>query len=398
MIMGEMMPNTSATLLCVANYPANTGYAWNFIESLYARIADHMAEHGIRTLVAYPEIRTSPSALAGSAAQAILLNGSLETLQSVRTMVELIRRQNIRVVYFTDRPAWRWAYVVLRWAGVRRIIVHDHTSGERTAPRGAKRVAKFILSRVPGMVADVVIAVSEYVARRHREVGLIPASRVVTVWNGLPIVEAETSLGGRAHKIFGLAPDRPLIVCACRATAEKGVGHLLRAFDHTVRATDAGSRRPVLLYVGDGPQLAELRALRDCLAAKDDIILAGYRGDAAAILECADLCVVPSVWQEAFPLAVLEAMARGKPVIASSVGGIPELIEDGVTGLLVPPMDEEALAEAVHALLADPARGRRLAQAARQRVADRFTPKQQLHRLTALLEEGFGQACTAVRG
>jgi len=102
------------------------------------------------------------------------------------------------------------------------------------------------------------------------------------------------------------------------------------------------------------------------------------------------------VWQDAFPNAVLETMALGKAVIATSVGGIPDMIEDGVSGLLVPPGDETALTAAIVALLSDPARRSALGEAARERVAAHFTLSEQASRLTALIEEGFGAPCGAV--
>jgi glycosyltransferase involved in cell wall biosynthesis len=387
------MADSSGSLLCVVNYPANTGFAWDFIEGLYGRIADHLATHGIPTFVAYPSIPKPPRTLEGSAARAIALDASLDTAASRRATVDLIRRENVRVVYYTDRGPWRWAYLRLRRAGVKRIIVHDHTSGERTRPRGLKRAAKWVLARTPGIVADTVIAVSDYVARRQLEVALIPPGKVIRIWNGVAVPEARDRSCQRIHAMFGLAPGRPLIACACRAAPEKGVAHLLRAFNRVVQSVPAAEPRPVLLYIGDGPQLAELKALRESLPARDDIILAGYRTDARAILEGADLCVVPSVWQDAFPLAVLEAMAWGKPVIATRVGGIPEMIEDRVHGLLVPPADEPALAEALQALLADPARAARMGEAARRRVAEQFTTEEQIRRQVAIVEEGLGRCC-----
>ncbi len=391
------MVDVPGTLLCVSNYPANTGYAWDFIERLYASIADHMVGHGVRTFVAYPSLPASPRTLMGSAACPVALDASLDTRDSLRTTVEFIRRENVRVVYFTDRPARCWSYLDLRCAGVRRIIVHDHASGDRERPLGLKCVAKWLVVRVPGILADVVVTVSEYVARRQIDVGLIPAARVVTVWNGLPAAGRDIAFGRSVREIFGLEVGRPLVVCACRASDEKGVKHLLRAFDMVERDASAGAPRPALLYLGDGPQLAELRSVREALSSKDDIILAGYRRDAANIVRGADLCVVPSVWQDAFPLAVLEAMANGRPVIASRVGGVPEMIEHGISGLLVPPADERALAGAIHALLKDPTQAAWLGEMARQRVAARFNPERQLRLLTSLVEEGFGVPCDAVR-
>jgi glycosyltransferase involved in cell wall biosynthesis len=377
----------------VSNYAANTGYAWDFIEGLYARIADHLAGHGIRTLVGYPDIPQPPRTLAGSAARAVKLDASLSTPASVRGVLDLIRRENVRVVYLTDREARCLAYPRLRRAGVSRIIVHDHTSGERTSPRGLKRAAKWTLARVPGLVADVVVTVSDFVARRQRDVNLIPMSKLARVWNGLPPVTEAPRSAGYAHEVFGLAKDRPLIVCVCRASAEKGVAHLLRAFDRVWGSERFAAKRPVLLYAGDGPALPALRDLRDGLAARNDITLAGYRTDVAGIISSADLCVMPSIWQDAFPLAVLEPMARGKTVIASHVGGIPEQIEHGISGLLVPPGDEAALADAMSAVLDDPAWAARLGTAARQRIAHHFLIDTQVRRLSRFVEDGFGVEC-----
>ena len=157
--------------------------------------------------------------------------------------------------------------------------------------------------------------------------------------------------------------------------------HLFRAFDR-MPGPDA-----LLLYAGDGPAFASLQALRDSLPSRDRIRLYGYRPDRELLLEAADICVVPSVWDEAFGLAALEAMARGKPVVATAVGGIPEVIQAGATGLLVPPADEARLAAAMASLLTDRAAATRIGFYARDAVATRFTAEIQLARLTELVTE-----------
>lgn len=280
---------------------------------------------------------------------------------------------------------------------MRSVIVHDHASGEWSLPRGPKRALKWLLARTPAIVADHVITVSNYVARRQTLVGHIPSARVEVVWNGLPIPPRRDEPERRTHAMFGLDIQRPLIMCACRAAPEKGVAFLLRAFERVVQQAPLTCPRPGLLYIGDGPQLLELRALADSLAARNDIILGGYRRDTKELLGGADLCVIPSLWQDAFPLAVLEAMALGKPVIATRVGGIPEMIEHGITGLLVAAGDEAELATAIRSILEDPNKARRLGEAARERVAQQFTPERQIRRLTEIVERGFRSPCEMVR-
>src|SRR6266702_4471959 len=339
----------SSTILFVANFPANTGYAWDFIEGLYAGVGTRLAPKGVRTFVAYPDIPSPPRTLRGTPAEPIVLDARLETVASLRQTLDFVRRERVQLVYLTDRPACSSFYPVLRAAGVRAIIVHDHTSGARTVPRGAKRLAKWALARVPGLTDD--------------------GKRV-------------------ARHALKLDENAPIIACTCRATQEKGVDHLLRAFDRLQPG-------PILLYAGDGPAFASLQALRDSLPSRDRIHLLGYRTDREALLEAADVCVVPSVWEEAFGLAALEAMARGKPVVATQVGGIPEIIQPGVTGLLVPPGNDATLAQAIASLLANPTTAAEMGRNARRDVNERFNPEKLLTRLSDLVEvylPGTGRA------
>jgi glycosyltransferase involved in cell wall biosynthesis len=382
---------TQDTLLCVCNYPSNTGYAWDFIEGLYAEMARRLAPRGIRTLVAYPKIVDPPRTLADCPAVAVELDATLQTAHSIRATVAFARRERVSTIYLTDQPARSVGYAAVRLAGVRRVVVHDHASGARSTPKGAKRAVKWLLARAPLMVADVVVAVSDFVARRQIESALIPAARVVRVWNGIPVPPRQADDARPLHHALGLDPARPAVACACRCAPEKGVPVLLRAFDRLIADRGAASPRPVLVYMGDGPQFAEVQRLRDTLAAREDIVLTGYRRDAGALIAGADVCAMPSLWQDALPLAVMQPMALGLPVVASAVGGIPEMLVDGETGLLVPPDDAAALAGALGRLVDDPVRCERFGRAGRERVATLFTPEGQLQALTSIATDGLAR-------
>jgi glycosyltransferase involved in cell wall biosynthesis len=386
---GHNLAGSRGNLLCVANFPANTGFAWDFIESLYARIADHFSAVGIRTWVAYPAIRSSPKTLKNSAAQAVHLSFQLNSVRNIRVLLRFVRRARIRVLYLTDQPMWHPLYPALRLAGVRRIIVHGHTSGERDVPRGFRRLAKRLSRRVPGMLADDVIGVSDYVVKRTLEVALVPANRVKRVWNSTPVPVCDPDARARLHASFDVPSERPIIICACRATPEKGVMYLFRAFDRVIQSASFGSGRPVLVYLGDGPSMPELRELYEELSSKDDIIIGGYRDNVRQLLQGADICVVPSVWQDALPLSALEPMAHGIPVIASRVGGIPEMVVHGETGLLVSPGSVVQLEQAIHTLLIDAEERRRLGDNGRLRAKTHFSVEAQLQQLISIVENGF---------
>ncbi len=377
------------TLLCVANFPANTGFAWDFFERLYGRIADRLAASSIRTVVAYPEIESPPRSLSGHAADAVVLDARLGNLRSILSTIGFIVRHRVRAFYSKDRPAWHLAYPLLRIAGVRQIIIYDQTSGLRDPPGAWKRLIKRSLHRIPGSLADRVLTVSDFVARRHVEVGLIPPVRVQRLWNGIEVPELDPDAGGKLREAFDLAADRQVIICVCRATPEKGVHYLFRAFDRIVREVREGRSTPALVYIGDGPHMTELRRLRDSLPSAEHIVMAGYRADAARLVEGADLAVVPSVWQEAFGLAALEPMSRGRPVIATRVGGLQEIVVHEQTGLLVEPGDEEALARAMSRLLSAPDQRRRMGEQGRRRAREHFSAERQVRTLASMLERPF---------
>ena len=219
------MASPERTLLCVCNYASNTGYAWDFIEGLYAGVAARLAPLGVRTLVAYPRIDAPPRSLAGSPAEAVELDATLQTTDSVRATLAFVQREAVRAMYFTDRSVRSPVYIRLRRAGVHRVIVHDHSSGERSPVRGPRAMVKWLLARIPGILADDIIAVSDYVARRHLVTGLIPAARVVrvgTAWRcrrqSMPrrsrctAVSVSTSTG-RSSPVHA----EPLLKKACRS-------------------------------------------------------------------------------------------------------------------------------------------------------------------------------------
>ncbi len=243
------------SLLCVANFPVGTGYAWDHFETLYLGVARALAKQGVRTFIAYPSSATPPRSLADSPAESVELNALLSGLRSLGPVLRFIRKRKVRVIYFTDRPAWHPFYPMLRLAGVRFILVYDQTSGARTPPGPLKRLIKRSMRQVPGTLADRVLTVSDYVARRHIEVGMVPPRLVTRLWNGIDSPEPDPEARRRVHDEFGIAYERLIVICACRAAPGKGVHHLLRAFSRLI-ADGSSQPTPVLVYVAAGPERA----------------------------------------------------------------------------------------------------------------------------------------------
>lgn len=121
----------------------------------------------------------------------------------------------------------------------------------------------------------------------------------------------------------------------------------------------------------------------------NQIQMLGYLSGASGLLRAANVCVVPSVWEDAFPLSILEMMARGRALVATHVGGVPEMIEHGVSGVLVPGGNVTALAEALASVVSSPSLQQTLGNAARERASRLFTANEQIEQLLSTFDEAF---------
>ena len=215
------------------------------------------------------------------------------------------------------------------------------------------------VERVLARRADRVIAITRALARFTVDRVGLPARKVDVVHYGLDELPAPWAEG----------PPPPaegrLLLAVARLTEQKGL-------DVAVRALPAIPGDVRLAVLGEGPARPALEALARELGVERRLLLPGRVGDVAAWLERAAVVVHPARW-EGFGLAVLEAMLASRPVVASAVSSIPELVADGETGVLVPPDDPDALASAVAALLQEPERAERLGRAGRERARSEFS-------------------------
>jgi glycosyltransferase involved in cell wall biosynthesis len=231
--------------------------------------------------------------------------------------------------------------------------------GSRRELNPDKTAAQIALQRQAYRCAHAVVANSRAAARQLESEGL-PSSRIHVVANGI------------AMERF---PARPVLMRPPATLVT--VANLRKEKAHEVLLAAAARLLPRhsnlrLLIVGDGPRASELRALAAGLGVERHVSFLGHREDVPSVLAQADLFVLPSR-SEAFPNGAIEAMAAGLPVIASRVGGLLDLVDDGRTGLLVPPDDPAALASAIESLLLSPVRAAAIGAAARDEVARRYS-------------------------
>ncbi len=251
---------------------------------------------------------------------------------------------------------------------VRVHTFHGHVLHGYFGPRGSAlvRAAELLLARITTRVIAVSAEVKDDLCRRHRA---IPASRVTVVPLGLDL-----TLPGRAAECrgelraeFGIGADEPVISMVGRLVPVKEPGTALEVAAQIL----AEAPRARFLLVGGGELLEPMRARARELGLGDRVLFPGFRTDLDRILADTDLALLTSR-NEGTPVALIEAAAAGVPAVATRVGGVPSVVVDGETGVLVPHGDPAALARAILELLADPDRRREMGRAARARALMHF--------------------------
>ena len=367
-------------LLFVANFGSDVGYAWHTIDAVYRRVGAALRRDGVSCFIGYPAVPPAGTSSVGATPLVFDYASTRTSLRALVAFLRLLRDHRIETLYFTDRTRFSWRYLLFRLAGVRRIVVHDRTSGERNARFGAFRLLKRFMHSLPGIAADCYIGVSDFVARRLVRTG-VPPDRVHRVYNGIEVARFAGGPDGFLQDELRLPRDTRVVFASGRAQPYKGIEVLV---DAAAQLEAQGIANIAFVFCGDGPSLAGLQA-RVAARGLRTFHFLGRRDDVPRLLRSATVAVVPSLWAEAFGLTVVEAMAAGVPVVATRVGGIPELVEEGRTALLVEPGDATAIAGAVRRLLEAPALRASMAQLALAEATRRFSVERTVSELYDLL-------------
>lgn len=293
----------------------------------------------------------------------------------LRRAAALIRKHRPDAVHLAFFAVLTPLVYWVRMFGVRKVVFTDHSSGMPRPKSPAMTWAFESCSRFNASGIDRIIAVSKFVARRLNTVAGVPESKVSVVYNGINI-DRFAPAAVRPDGIPGvsLPEGRPVYTVVANLIREKGIDVFLHA---AKRLTERG-RPGIFLIVGTGDQVQTLQKLTGELDLNDRVFFLGVRSDVERIHQFTDIFIGPSLWQEAFGLANIEAMSCALPVISTRVGAIPEVVQDGATGILVEPGDIEALAAAMQSLSDDPALARRMGDAGRKRVESLFTIDRQV--------------------
>lgn len=289
-------------------------------------------------------------------------------------LLRQLRRRRIDVLHAHKFGSNVWGAALGRLAGVPVIICHEHTWSYVGRP-----LRRMLDRQLIARASDAFLAVSNEDRRRMVQVEGIDPRDVLVMPNGIsPARPGDRDI--RAE--LGIAPDAPVIGTVGRLFRQKAPHVLIQATAILVR------QFPELqvLMVGDGPERSRVETLAHSLGITGAVRLLGLRGDVPDILAALDIAVSPSDW-EGSPLSVIEYMAAGLPTVATAVGGVPDLIIDGVHGRLVPPSEPLALADAVAELLRTPQLAEEMGRRARERQRREFGLEALVSRLERLYSE-----------
>jgi len=303
-------------------------------------------------------------------------------LKTILKIKHYIKNNRIDIVHSHGYKSNFYALLATMNIGIRRIATCHNWLGESFKMRFYEYLDKILLNRF-----DRVVAVSD-VLRDEILRSRVTKEKVIVINNGVDIKMLQaTDHRLQVKKSLELKDDDRVIGTIGRLTLEKGHIYLLEAFVKVI------SELPnvKLLIVGDGPLRESLESRVRSLELKDKVIFTGFRNDISEILSILDVFVLPSL-NEGMPIALLEAMATQKPIIATKVGAIPKLIEHNKTGLLIEPKDADAIYKSIDLLLKDNEKAKLLSLNAFERVKNEFSSSVMAQRYLAVYKETLNES------
>jgi len=372
---------TVVSIIGFSPHRINSGIAYT------RELSRQLAERGWQSVLCFLEMPTEPVRRfleAPNVTFDIVPDSPRLCWSATRQVYEVLKRYrpNILHLHFTSfLNPYSW---MARVMGAEQVYFTDHTSPPEDfipapAPlwkRSAMRVIHFPLTGV--------ISVSQYGYRNFSERGLVPKERFHQVYNGIDLdyVTAGAGNGNEFRRRYRIPPDRIVITQVSWLIPEKGMDDLLTAGRDVVSAEP----RAHFVLVGEGAHRPALEQLANKLGIASHVTFTGRLDDllGEGLFSASDIVCQMSRWQEVFGATNAEAMACGRPVIATRVGGIPEIIEDGVTGYLVERRDTRAMAERILELARDPELRRRMGEAGRKVCRAKFDLKKTVAQLVEI--------------
>ena len=288
----------------------------------------------------------------------------------------LLRRERVDIVHTHGHFPGMFARLSGFLAYIPKTISHIHTTQKR----------RILVEKIFSFFSYRILCISQAVQDFMVSEEGVNKSKTMLIYNGIEMPEENipSEEKNAERRAFGFARDDVVLIVVASLNRHKGHKVLLDAFANQVK------KRPdlKLLIVGVGPLKEEIEWHIQKLDVSTSVKLTGLRRDVPLLLSISDIFVLPSVEREGLGLAIIEAMAMRKPVIGSALGGIPEVIENGVNGLLFPPGDTEKLSYAIDILASDKHLREQMGQIGRKVFEKKFTGRKMINAIEAIYDDG----------
>lgn len=292
----------------------------------------------------------------------------LATARGTWDLFSILRRERFDIVHAHCSLAGAAGRLSARLLGVPRVLFTVHAFASREHQPAWRRAFYLAIERQLDRMTHHYCVSTSVFRDQLLSRGITTSDKISILPLGIELPQAPDQAARlKARALLGLEPEQLAIGTAGRLEEQKGITYLLRAFRRVVDAQPQAR----LLILGDGPLRARLESEARELGLSESVRFLGWRNDMETLLPGLDLFCLASLW-ESFGYVLLEAMAAEVPVVATRVGGIPEVVDSEERGRLVPPNDASALAAAMLGLLQDPGERRALAKAGRAHVEARF--------------------------
>jgi glycosyltransferase involved in cell wall biosynthesis len=302
-------------------------------------------------------------------------------------LTRLLRRERVTILQTHGARANFYGRIAGRLAGVPVIISTVHNSLKDYEVRSLRRWLYAFLLRLTLPLVHRIVCVSEANRRDLTEECPAASAKAYTVYNGVDPSTFPSQLDRQTvRQKFGITQG-PVLVTIARLTEQKGHRYLIQALPRLLQTWP----QLCCMFVGEGELRDALHHMAIDLGVEQACRFMGVREDIADILAAVDVVVLPSL-SEGFPFVLLEALAMGCPVVASRVNGIPELIENQKTGLLVSPRDPHALMVAIREVLSNPTAASKMGAEGRAVVRERFTVDRMVANTTAIFDVALHDA------
>jgi len=309
-------------------------------------------------------------------------------LKTISQLKKIIKKRDVQIVHSQGGRADFFARIAAKITRVPITVSSIAMLVEGYDVSLLKKGLYVLMDRWPEKYVDKFIVLSEPLRKALIEKHKIPSEKIVKIYNGIEIEEYNPDLKELRNKMLevreelGLKNDVPTIGAIGRLVWQKGFEYLIRAAPEVLKECPAAR----FLIVGEGPLKDKLKMISERLKIADRIFFTGFRSDVKEILTSIDVLAMPSLL-EGLPMVLLEGMAMAKPIVATRIDGITEVLENGKTGLLVPAKNPQGLAAAITGILNDKAKANLFGQNARKAVKEKFSVKKMVEQTEGTYEK-----------